>query len=94
MKNRSIPFFALSTFVLSISIHAQPSQVEDLKNKLQQLERAMQELKTEISTIEQAEKPPGAVTALPQPPAPASCTTSSGSDGTTARENWCVKRQG
>ena len=44
---------------------AQSPDLNQLKSKLQQLEQSMQELKGQIANVEQAQKPPGAVTPPP-----------------------------
>src|SRR5574340_1517414 len=51
---------------------AQGSDIQQLKEKLQQLEQAVQELKGEINAAEQAQKPPA--TASPPAPPPVAAT--------------------
>ena len=66
--NRSVLQCIFMVFsVGAVSGLAQSPDVDQLKIKLQQLEQSMQELKGQIAAVEQAQKPPGAVTPTPAP---------------------------
>ncbi len=64
------PGWLVLTCMISAAIApAQTPDVEQLKNRLQQLEQAMQEVKTQITALEQSQKLPEAPTQTPARPA-------------------------
>src|SRR5258708_4639570 len=69
MKYRLILTLVLGGFVFAISSVAQqqPPDLTQLKNKVQQLEQMMQDLKAQIAAAESAERPPGAPFVAPPP---------------------------
>jgi len=64
-------YFVLTCTILAATALAQGPDVAQLKAKLQQLEQSMQELKTQIATIEQTQKIPGPALVPSPTPAPA-----------------------
>jgi hypothetical protein len=61
-----------TVLVASASLPAQTADLEQLKAKLSQLEQMMQDLKGQITAAEQAQKPPGIVSAATPATVPAS----------------------
>src|SRR6516225_2999219 len=71
MKYATLRTLCIALCVPATSAFAQAPDLNQLKSKMQQLEQMMHDLRQEIASVEQSQKPPGAplVSAAPQTPA-------------------------